>query len=82
MKLGKPLSHARRRGPWADLIRQNDRRSQGQIMWRISMPIAALNLALLAIPLGAVNPASRALHQLSDRLLNCFTVYESFKPDA
>jgi len=25
-------------------------------MWRISLPLAALNLALLAIPLGAVNP--------------------------
>ena len=26
------------------------------IMWRVALPIAALNLALLAIPLGAVNP--------------------------
>jgi lipopolysaccharide export system permease protein len=25
-------------------------------MWRIALPLAALNLALLAIPLGAVNP--------------------------
>ena len=25
-------------------------------MWRVSLPLAALNLALLAIPLGAVNP--------------------------
>ena len=25
-------------------------------MWRIAMPLATLNLALLAIPLGAVNP--------------------------
>lgn len=42
--------------PMRDLVKDGDRRSQGQIMWRISMPIAALNLALLAIPLGAVNP--------------------------
>ena len=27
-----------------------------QIMWRFALPLAALNLALLAIPLGAVNP--------------------------
>ncbi len=25
-------------------------------MWRVSLPIALLNLALLAIPLGSVNP--------------------------
>lgn len=38
------------------LISDREPKSNGQIMWRISMPIAALNLALLAIPLGAVNP--------------------------
>ncbi|NLB30412.1 MAG: LPS export ABC transporter permease LptF [Alcaligenaceae bacterium] len=42
--------------PIMALISDNDAKSNGQIMWRISMPIAALNLALLAIPLGAVNP--------------------------
>jgi len=30
--------------------------ARGQIMWRVALPLAALNLALLAIPLGAVNP--------------------------
>jgi len=25
-------------------------------MWRLALPLAALNLALLAIPLGSVNP--------------------------
>jgi lipopolysaccharide export system permease protein len=25
-------------------------------MWRLAIPLAALNLAILAIPLGAVNP--------------------------
>lgn len=28
----------------------------GQIMWRVAIPLATINLALLAIPLGAVNP--------------------------
>ncbi|RYH52696.1 MAG: LptF/LptG family permease, partial [Alcaligenaceae bacterium] len=32
------------------------RSSWAQFMWRVSLPLAALNLALLAIPLGAVNP--------------------------
>lgn len=30
--------------------------ARSQVMWRIALPLAALNLALLAIPLGAVNP--------------------------
>jgi lipopolysaccharide export system permease protein len=42
--------------PTLQLMRDNTRSAQAQLMWRISMPLAALNLALLAIPLGAVNP--------------------------
>jgi len=38
------------------LVRDNTDNSWSQIMWRVALPIAALNLALLAIPLGAVNP--------------------------
>lgn len=38
------------------LIQDNTSNAWAQLMWRISMPLAALNLALLAIPLGAVNP--------------------------
>jgi lipopolysaccharide export system permease protein len=38
------------------LMRDNTFDSWSQVMWRVSMPLAALNLALLAIPLGAVNP--------------------------
>lgn len=38
------------------LISDNTNSSWSQVMWRIAMPLATLNLALLAIPLGAVNP--------------------------
>ena len=38
------------------LVEDNTDSSWSQIMWRVAMPLAALNLALLAIPLGAVNP--------------------------
>jgi len=38
------------------LVEDNTTSSWSQVMWRVSMPLAALNLALLAIPLGAVNP--------------------------
>ncbi|WP_028356927.1 LPS export ABC transporter permease LptF [Brackiella oedipodis] len=38
------------------LLSDDNPKSDAQIMWRLSLPLAALNLALLAIPLGAVNP--------------------------
>lgn len=38
------------------LVNDKNPRSNAQLMWRVSLPIALLNLALLAIPLGSVNP--------------------------
>jgi lipopolysaccharide export system permease protein len=42
--------------PSLDLITQGDPESLSQFMWRLSLPLAVLNLALIALPLGAVNP--------------------------
>lgn len=42
--------------PTTQLFADNTDNARSQIMWRIALPLAALNLALLAIPLGAVNP--------------------------
>ncbi|MGA0583589.1 MAG: LptF/LptG family permease, partial [Castellaniella sp.] len=42
--------------PTLDLITQGDPESLSQLMWRLSLPLAVLNLALIALPLGAVNP--------------------------
>src|SRR5690606_31031584 len=42
--------------PTLDLIARGDRESMSQLMWRLSLPLAVLNLALIALPLGAVNP--------------------------
>jgi lipopolysaccharide export system permease protein len=42
--------------PTMQLFSDKTNDSWSQIMWRIALPLAALNLALLAIPLGAVNP--------------------------
>ncbi len=39
-----------------DLLRDPTGRAPGELLWRIGLPLVALNLALLAIPLGAVNP--------------------------
>ena len=48
--------NSRRSRPTALLINDRVPNSSGQLMWRLALPIAALNLALIAIPLGAVNP--------------------------
>jgi len=42
--------------PTMQLFADDTDSARGQIMWRLALPLAALNLALLAIPLGAVNP--------------------------
>src|SRR3546814_10863927 len=42
--------------PTAQLFTNDNDNARSQIMWRLALPLAALNLALLAIPLGAVNP--------------------------
>lgn len=62
-KSGDPMAEARaaaerssKARPTMQLMADDTDSSWSQIMWRISLPIAALNLALLAIPLGAVNP--------------------------
>ncbi|WP_298013946.1 LPS export ABC transporter permease LptF [uncultured Castellaniella sp.] len=42
--------------PTLDLLVRGDNESLSQLMWRLALPIAVLNLALIALPLGAVNP--------------------------
>ncbi|WP_300647547.1 LPS export ABC transporter permease LptF [Paenalcaligenes sp.] len=42
--------------PTEQLIQDQTDKARAQIMWRLAMPLAILNLCLLAIPLGAVNP--------------------------
>jgi lipopolysaccharide export system permease protein len=62
-KSGDPMAEARaaaerssKARPTLQLVADDTDSAWAQIMWRISLPIAALNLALLAVPLGAVNP--------------------------
>ncbi len=48
--------------PMQMLFALNTRAAKGEILWRLSWPLAALNLALLAIPLSYTNPrAGRSL---------------------
>ncbi len=39
-----------------DLLRSDNRRDLAELLWRINVPISAIVLALLAIPLSFVNP--------------------------
>jgi lipopolysaccharide export system permease protein len=48
--------NSRRSRPTELLLTDKVPASYGQLMWRLAVPLAALNLALMAIPLGAVNP--------------------------
>lgn len=38
------------------LLEDGDDRAYGELLWRVSLPLVVLNLALLGLPLGAVNP--------------------------
>lgn len=45
-------------------LQQRGRSGMGELLWRIGMPLAALNLALLAIPLSFVNPRAGRTNNL------------------
>jgi lipopolysaccharide export system permease protein len=46
----------RKARPTFMLLGDDTPNSDGQLMWRLAIPFATINLVLLAIPLGAVNP--------------------------
>lgn len=50
--------------PTWDLVQNRSNSGRGEILWRIGLPLAALNLALLAIPLSFVNPRAGRTNNL------------------
>ena len=70
--------------PTALLLAQQDKRSLGELVGRIGVPVVALLLALLAIPLSFVNPrAGRANNMLIALLVyllysNAISVFQSW----
>ena len=52
----RALPTSRRSIPTATLFTSDGRLEQSELFWRISVPVLALMLTLLAIPLGQVNP--------------------------
>lgn len=52
----KPTDRLPNRVPISELIFDNSNSGRGELVWRIGLPVSALVLALLAIPLSYVNP--------------------------
>ncbi|MFP5406685.1 MAG: LptF/LptG family permease, partial [Gammaproteobacteria bacterium] len=42
--------------PTLDLVRDPNERNLAELLWRIGLPVSAFLMALLAIPLSAMNP--------------------------
>jgi lipopolysaccharide export system permease protein len=61
----KPTDRLPNRIPVTELIFDDSPGARGELLWRIGMPVSALVLALLAIPLSYVNPrAGRSANML------------------
>ena len=52
----KPADQLPNRMQIGELLQENSPRAYGELLWRIGLPVSALILALLAIPLSYVNP--------------------------
>lgn len=62
--------------PVWDLVRNPSNINLAELLWRIGIPVASLNLALLAIPLSFVNPRAGRTNNLIFALLT-FMVYSN-----
>ncbi|RIX46835.1 MAG: LPS export ABC transporter permease LptF [Rhodocyclales bacterium GT-UBC] len=61
----KPSERLPNRMPITELLLDDSNSARGELLWRIGMPVSALILALLAIPLSYVNPrAGRSANML------------------
>ena len=61
----KPTERSPNRLPFTELILEDSNPARGELLWRIGMPVSAIILALLAIPLSYVNPrAGRSANML------------------
>lgn len=55
--------------PIWELIRQPTAENLGEVLWRFGLPLSALNLALLAVPMSFVNPRAGRTNNLLMALL-------------
>lgn len=70
--------NSRRLSTWA-LIANPTAEGMAELHWRIALPVAALILALMAIPLSFVNPRSGASWNLILAMLTFFLYYNLLK---
>jgi lipopolysaccharide export system permease protein len=59
-----------------ELLKQPTPVNMGELLWRVGIPLSALNLALLAIPLSFVNPRAGRTNNLIFALLT-FVIYSN-----
>lgn len=59
--------------PTTELLSSGTDPAKGELMWRLSMPLACMGLVLLAIPLGFVNPRAGSATNLIIAVLIFFT---------
>jgi len=52
----KPSDRSPNRLPITELVLETSNRARGELLWRIGMPVSAIILALMAIPLSYANP--------------------------
>lgn len=74
--VARPAERSPNRLPLDELLLDNSPQARGELLWRIGMPVSALILALLAIPLSYVNPrAGRSANMLIAILI--YVVYSN-----
>jgi lipopolysaccharide export system permease protein len=72
----KAIESSPRSAPFWALLGSDNPRDQGELLWRLGLPLSTLLLALLAIPLSFVNPrAGRSVNLLLAILL--FSLYNN-----
>jgi lipopolysaccharide export system permease protein len=74
-KLIAPVTDSQTR-PMLQLFHSVDPHDKAELMWRLSMPISALILALLAIPLSYFNPRSGHTYNLMFALV-AYLIYQN-----
>lgn len=75
-KEARGLEESPRTKPVWDLLRDRQPAHLAELLWRLGLPLAALNLAVLAIPLSFVNPRAGRTNNLVFALL-AYMVYSN-----
>ena len=75
-KEARGLEESPRTKPFWELVRDPQPMNLAELLWRLGLPLAALNLAVLAIPLSFVNPRAGRTNNLIFALLT-YMIYSN-----